>query len=48
MGAMIQRITYNEFLPTVIGPKYMRLYGLNLENSGRYHSYSTSEDASIM
>ena len=48
MGAIVQVITYNEFLPNVIGPKYMRRYGLNLLKSGRYTGYSSHEDTSVM
>ena len=36
-GAMMQHITYNEFLPLVLGPEVIRLFGLNLLRTGACH-----------
>lgn len=36
MGALMQQITYGEFLPVVLGPIVMRKYGLSLLDDGFY------------
>ncbi len=36
VGAIWQRIVYNEYLPLVLGPKEMKRHGLNLRNYGYY------------
>ncbi|KAF2896233.1 hypothetical protein ILUMI_09939 [Ignelater luminosus] len=40
VGALIQHITYREFLPIVLGEEVMRLFGLNLERTGYYKGYN--------
>ncbi|XP_074603840.1 uncharacterized protein LOC141857262 [Brevipalpus obovatus] len=39
VGAMVQRINYNEFLPRVLGLEYMRKYDLFPLNSGYFTGY---------
>uniref|UniRef100_T1KSA2 Uncharacterized protein n=1 Tax=Tetranychus urticae TaxID=32264 RepID=T1KSA2_TETUR len=39
VGALLQRVTYNEFLPRVLGIDYMNRYGLTLATSGYYEDY---------
>ena len=36
MGAMMQHVVYNEYLPTVVGPEIMKQYGLELVKHGFY------------
>ncbi|CAG9584353.1 unnamed protein product [Danaus chrysippus] len=40
VGAMIQHITYREFLPIVLGPEVMRLFELELLPKGYFKGYS--------
>ena len=48
MGAMLQRIVYNEFLPMVLGHYYMRKFRLDLQDSGKTSHYNPNMDTSIM
>lgn len=48
MGAMVQRVVYNEFLPMVLGPFYMRKHRLDLQDTGKTNSYYPSMDTSIL
>ncbi|XP_067939897.1 chorion peroxidase-like [Watersipora subatra] len=43
-----ERITYQEFLPEVVGPVAMEMYNLKLLNTGRFTSYSSDVDSSIL
>lgn len=36
VGATVQHITFNEFLPIVLGPKLVETYRLNLTQSGYF------------
>jgi len=46
VGAELQRVTYAEFLPVVIGPAMMESYGLNLPDTGT--KYDPEEDPTIL
>ncbi|XP_039754369.1 peroxidasin homolog [Pararge aegeria] len=46
VGAMIQHITYREFLPIVLGSEVMRLFELELQQKGFYRGYSPKINAS--
>ena len=37
LSAVNQHITYNEFLPRVLGWNAINLYGLNLDNEGYFN-----------
>jgi len=45
---MLQRITYREFLPEVLGSDIMNKYDLNLLETGRFTGYNRRVDASIL
>ncbi|XP_065315597.1 chorion peroxidase-like [Gordionus sp. m RMFG-2023] len=47
LAAEIQHITYNEFLPIIIGETNMRRFGLNLQRTGHFHSYNQEVDATV-
>merc|ERR1712226_463091 len=47
MGAMHQHITYNEFLPTVLGKEIMQQYDLILVKQGYYNGYDPSINPSV-
>lgn len=47
VAAMIQHITYNEFLPIVVGRQTLTKYGLNLQKYGYYHGYDPKTNPGI-
>jgi len=47
IAAIHQVITYNEYLPSLVGPLYMKRYGINLARSGYFYGYDASIDASV-
>ncbi len=44
LNAQWQHITYNEFLPILLGPTYMDIYGLWPLNSGFSNDYRSDFD----
>lgn len=48
IGAILQRVTYREFLPEVVGPDAVYRYRLAIQDSGRFNGYSRTADASIL
>ncbi|XP_059059123.1 uncharacterized protein LOC131852476 [Achroia grisella] len=46
VGAMIQHITYREFLPIILGTEVVRLFDLELLKKGYYKEYSPKTNAS--
>ncbi|KAM7439485.1 hypothetical protein ABFA07_011151 [Porites harrisoni] len=47
IGAMMQHITYNEYLPALLSRRMRRQYGLVLKSRGFYTGYDASVDPSI-
>ncbi|XP_075210101.1 salivary peroxidase/catechol oxidase-like [Lycorma delicatula] len=47
MAAVVQHITYAEFLPRLLGPTAMERYGLNLKYEGYSNDYDPEVDVSI-
>jgi peroxidase len=47
VAAMMQHITYNEFLPIVLGRRVMRAFGILLSNSGFTNNYDPKLDPTI-
>nr|XP_002126579.2 peroxidase mlt-7-like [Ciona intestinalis] len=45
--AVLQRITYGEFVPALLGPDFTKRFGLNLLNNGNYFGYDPTYDATI-
>lgn len=47
IGAIVQHITFNEFLPVTIGRKAMASYGLDLMTKGFYKGYDPKVNPGI-
>nr|CAB3235280.1 peroxidase [Phallusia mammillata] len=47
VAALNQVVTYGQFLPVVLGPTYMKRFGLELNKEGYYHGYDASYDATV-
>ena len=47
LGAMFQHISFNEYLPVVLGRDIMNQFGLNLLTTGYYTGYSDQVNPSI-
>ncbi|RWS24268.1 chorion peroxidase-like protein, partial [Leptotrombidium deliense] len=47
IGATLQKITYSEFLPRILGLDYMNKFGLHLLKSGYYNEYDPTCSATI-
>ncbi|KAK0173176.1 hypothetical protein PV328_006414 [Microctonus aethiopoides] len=47
IGAIIQHITYNEYLPIVVGPEVMKIFDLELKRSGYYNGYNSTINPNI-
>jgi len=47
MAALVQQITYNEFLPMVLGKDLMAQYNLILNREGYFHGYNPKVDPSL-
>ncbi|XP_013391277.1 uncharacterized protein LOC106159524 [Lingula anatina] len=47
IGAMMQHITYNEFLPVVMGTQKLAQYDLEVKKSGYYRGYNANVDPRI-
>jgi len=47
MAAVVQHITYNEFLPMVLGKEQMQRYGLILQKDGFSSTYNPKVDPSV-
>lgn len=44
----MQRITYKEFLPEVLGRDLIRKFNLEILDQGRFTGYDRNEDASVV
>ena len=47
IGAVIQHITYNEWLPIILGPRVLEIFELRLLPRGHYRGYNDSVNPTI-
>ena len=47
VGAMLQHITYNEWLPIILGPRVLEIFELKLLPRGYYRGYNDSVNPTI-
>ncbi|XP_067938459.1 chorion peroxidase-like [Watersipora subatra] len=47
VGGILQRLTYAEWLPVIVGKKLMKHYGLAIRDQGRFNGYLEHVDPSI-
>lgn len=47
VGALIQHVTYREFLPILLGPEVMELFELNLLSKGYFEGYNSRIDPTV-
>ena len=47
IGAVIQHITYNEWLPIILGPRVLEIFELRLLARGHYRGYNDSVNPTI-
>lgn len=45
VGAILQHITYREFLPIILGPDVMKIFDIKLSKDGYYNGYSDKVSA---
>ncbi|EFN87248.1 Peroxidasin-like protein [Harpegnathos saltator] len=47
VGAVVQHITYREFLPIILGPQVMRIFDLEVLKKGYYEGYDSTVNPNI-
>lgn len=47
VGALVQHITYREFLPIVLGREVIKLFGLELSPKGYFNGYSSNVNSAV-
>ena len=47
VGAMLQHITYNEWLPVILGPRVLNIFELTLNPNGQYDRHNASVNPSV-
>ncbi|XP_063981549.1 chorion peroxidase-like isoform X2 [Diachasmimorpha longicaudata] len=47
VGALLQHVTYREYLPIVLGPEVMRIFDLELTTTGYYKGYDATTNPNI-
>ncbi|XP_046739892.1 uncharacterized protein LOC124407631 [Diprion similis] len=47
IGAIVQHITYREFLPIVLGPEVIKIFDLEIKRKGYYQGYDSTVNPNI-